>query len=54
MEKHKEFVGLVDPLVKFVLQLPEDGARDQAMIRLQEFVFWSTKIMEENFGAKKD
>ena len=54
MEKHKKFVELVDPVVRFVLDFKEDGTREQALIKLQEVAFWIGKLIEDEAAAKKN
>lgn len=54
MEKRNTFVGLVDPLVKFIeSQITETAVRDQAMIRLQEAVFWAERALADEVLAGK-
>lgn len=50
MEKHKELVSLVEPLVSFITKLPENPTSHFAMIKLQEMTWWVEKAIND----KKD
>ena len=52
-DKIKGLKDVFDKTIAFIFELPECGARQQAVIRTQEAVWWCEKVLHETKLAEK-